>query len=119
MHPYAIGVSYAGRALKSFFPSSKEHALRIASWYIRLGYSVDLGIGQINYRNIQRLGLSLEVALDPCWNIVLSGVILEDCINRYGRNSRAVDCYNKGGRARGWSSYVYAVYSKYLSEVRR
>ena len=43
---------------------------------VKQGRSVDLGLGQINSRNLNRLGLTIEAAFDPCRNLAAAGAIL-------------------------------------------
>ena len=70
----AIGVNAAG--VKKPHPKTIQEAVIIASYYIQQGYTVDLGLMQINSRNLKGLGLTLEQALDPCQNIQAGSRIL-------------------------------------------
>ncbi|WP_242443676.1 transglycosylase SLT domain-containing protein, partial [Sphingobium sp. LB126] len=54
---WAINVNGLGRKI---VPTSLENAIETARHYVGQGYSVDLGLGQINSRNMKRLGLSWE-----------------------------------------------------------
>lgn len=113
LHPYAIGVSYGGRPVRSYFARTKEEAVYVAKYLYSLGYHVDVGLGQISIQNLRRWGIPLEYAFDPCVNLHLAGAVLRDCMARYGRTAKAVDCYNKGRKAIGYSPYVYRVFSNY------
>jgi hypothetical protein len=44
-------------------------AAKLARQYIAAGYSVDIGLMQINSRNLSGLGYTVEQALDPCRNV--------------------------------------------------
>jgi type IV secretion system protein VirB1 len=50
-------------------PDTFADAVDLAERYILLGYSVDLGLMQVNSRNLAALGYSIAQALDPCTNI--------------------------------------------------
>lgn len=118
LHPYAIGVSYKGRPIRALYPETKEEAIYLANYLYQKGYYMDIGIGQISIQNLERWGVPIEYAFDPCFNIKLSGIILKECMAIYGRSAKAVDCYNKGRRAKGYTPYVRKVlrnYSRLLS----
>jgi len=51
-------------------------AVQIAAHFITLGYSVDLGLMQVNSRNLTLLGLTIEQIFDPCTNIRSGSTIL-------------------------------------------
>ncbi|MEZ0361589.1 MAG: lytic transglycosylase domain-containing protein [Hydrogenobacter sp.] len=75
----------------------------------------DIGIMQVNSSNISKLKkmgiINREEDLwDTCTNIRAGAYILRECIASYGLNWKAVDCYNKGRRARDLSNYVWRVY---------
>jgi len=51
---------------------------------------------------------------EPCYNTYVGAMILRHCIDTYGYGWRAVDCYNKGKKARETSMYVWKVYKSLL-----
>ena len=73
-NPYAIGVNGAKLTRQ---PANKEEAIVTAQWLIAHGYSVDLGLGQINSYNLRKYGYSVSDAFDLCKNMTLSASILE------------------------------------------
>lgn len=79
----------------------------------------DIGLMQINSRwipTLKRYGLYDERLIwEPCFNTMVGAWVLRQCMERYGYSWRAVDCYNKGSRARDNSVYVWRVYK----ELRR
>lgn len=84
--------------------------------------TVDRGVMQINSSwdsYLKRHGVDLRLVWDGCYNVHLGAMVLRHCINRYGNTWRAVDCYNKGSRARDNSVYVWKVYKTWLSLVQR
>lgn len=75
--------------------------------------TVDRGIMQINSswdRYLIRYGIDPRYVWEPCYNIHLGAMILRHCMDRYGDTWRAVDCYNKGSKAKENSRYVWMVY---------
>jgi soluble lytic murein transglycosylase-like protein len=78
----------------------------------------DIGLMQINSRwlpVLRRYGLYDDRLIwEPCYNTFVGAWVLRQCINKYGYNWRAVDCYNKGSRAKETSQYVWRVYKAAL-----
>ena len=74
----------------------------------------DIGLMQINSRwlpVLKRYGLYDERWIwEPCYNAFVGAWVLRQCISRYGCNWKAVDCYNKGSKAKETSLYVWKVY---------
>src|SRR3569623_1095991 len=66
----AIGVN--GAHARRLHPASAESAAFMARRLIADGESVDLGLAQINSRNLAWLGLSVEDAFAPCANLAAS-----------------------------------------------
>ena len=63
-------------------------AAATARRFVAAGYSVDLGLGQINSRNMRWLGLTWETVFDPCTNVAALGRVLTANYNsaRVGRD---------------------------------
>jgi type IV secretion system protein VirB1 len=72
--PLAIGVNGPRPRRLSF--RTPEAAVSTAEQLIAEGANVDLGLGQINMRNLPRLGLSVAAAFDPCRNLAASAKVL-------------------------------------------
>ena len=94
-----------------------QAAVQTARRYIAAGYSVDLGLAQINSRNLARLGLTVEQMFVPCANLAASARILSmnyRAAGRAGDAQRALrvafSMYNTGHPARGFGNgYVARV----------
>jgi type IV secretion system protein VirB1 len=72
--PYAIGVNGAPPLrVKARTPSEATTAARAL---LAAGRDIDLGLGQINVRNLTALGLDLEGAFDPCRSLAGSARVL-------------------------------------------
>ncbi len=93
MHPYAVNINLKGRN-KSFYIKNKKVASAFISYLEKKGYDFDVGISQINIRNIRRFGLSPVELLDPCKNIEISARILRELTRKYGVTWNAVWRYN-------------------------
>lgn len=113
---FAIGVNGAER--RSYNPTSKEDAVRIARDLIAQGHSIDMGLGQINSANLDWLGLTVNTVFDSCTNLKASERVLRDGYER-ARNQgsdpetalhQALSAYNTGTFTRGFSNgYVERV----------
>ena len=72
--PLAIGVN--GRSHVELHPASTAEAVATAQRLIARGANIDLGLGQINVRNLSPLGLSVADAFDPCRNLAASAQLI-------------------------------------------
>jgi type IV secretion system protein VirB1 len=92
-------------------------AAATAQRYIAAGYSVDLGLGQINSRNMRWLGLTWDNVFDPCTNVTALGRVITQNYNAAiaGRDPQtalriALSLYNTGSSSRGFrNGYVAKV----------
>ena len=113
---YALGVNGPVRKLPR--PQNARDAARQARYYMSLGYSVDLGLMQINSNNLSGLGYSVEQILDPCTNLKAGSRILSrgyaGAIKRYGPGQdalkAALSAYNTGNYERGFKNGYVAKY---------
>ncbi len=114
----AIGVN--ARGVRAQVPGSPAEAALVARALIAKGYNIDLGLGQINSANLQRLGLSVEDAFDPCRNLAAAARVLTSNFLTAARTqgmpdralSVALSMYNTGSQARGFGNgYVARVYA--------
>jgi type IV secretion system protein VirB1 len=95
--PLLIGVNARGAApIRS---ASATQAAETARALIAQGRSIDLGLMQINSRNLGWLGLSVEEAFDPCHSVAAGARVLT-----------AFSGYNTGSASRGFANgYVARV----------
>lgn len=114
--PLAIGVN-GGPAIRVQAKSRQEAAAKAAA-LVADGRSVDLGLAQINSRNLDWLGLTIESAFDPCRNLAASARVLQDGYARGARREdgeqpallTALSYYNTGHPDRGFrNGYVAKV----------
>jgi len=100
-------------------PATADEAVRTAETWIARGYSVDIGLGQINSRNLAALGLTVRAALDPCANLRGSAAILAagyaGAARLVGEGQAALwmalSAYNTGTYDRGFSNGYVARYA--------
>lgn len=119
---FAVGVNCTGA--RRLHPKSVSEAAARARYFIAKGYSVDLGLMQINSRNLSRLGLTVEQAFDPATNIQAGAKILcrgyQGAVKRYGPGQSALQAalsaYNTGNYEQGFrNGYV----AKYFAGARQ
>lgn len=115
LNPWAIGV--VGGALVRQ-PSHRAEALATARALLANGWEFSVGLAQINARNFDRLGLTLETAFEPCSNLAAMKAVLTECHERAGASAgdeqralqRALSCYYSGDFSTGFlHGYVQRV----------
>lgn len=115
-NPLAIGVNGPLRLRAARDPAD---AAQLARHAISMGYSVDMGLMQVNSRNLAKLGLTPETVFEPCNNIRAGTTILSDnyirarVIHGDGQNAlqASLSAYNTGSMTRGFrNGYVRRYY---------
>lgn len=115
-NPYAIGIN--GPYRLSYQPKTREQAVATANMLLMQGLSIDMGLGQINSRNLSWLGLTLDSVFDPCTNLRAMQAILTagyaKAMKRHGNSQQALvealSEYNTGHPVNGIrNGYVAAV----------
>ena len=113
-YPFALNVNGGRQPARQ---TTAVNAAATARRFVAAGYSVDLGLGQINSRNMRWLGLTWETVFDPCTNIAALGRVLTQNYNsvKAGRDPQralriALSMYNTGSQSRGFrNGYVAKV----------
>lgn len=121
--PLAIGVN--GKPAITVRATTLREAVEKASKLIDAGRSIDLGLGQINSRNLDWLGLSIEAAFDPCLNLAASARVLSDGYARGAERRRgeqpalltAFSYYNTGHPDRGFQNGYVAKVTKAAAAI--
>jgi type IV secretion system protein VirB1 len=105
-NPFAIGV--IGSSLQRQ-PRNAAEAEATAQALDAAGWNYDLGIAQINKKNLTRYGLNLHTAFEPCRNVKAMQAILGDCYARASKKSseqyalrQAFSCYQSGNFQTGF-----------------
>jgi type IV secretion system protein VirB1 len=122
-NPLAIHVNNGRNPPAQHTPAD---AARVARELIEEGYNVDLGLMQVNSRNLSGLGYSVEQMFDACTNIRAgAGILAED----YGRAVQraapgqpalrvALSLYNTGSPVRGFDNgYVARYYINFRPSI--
>lgn len=87
--------------------------------YVAAGYTVDVGLAQVNSANFARLGVTVEQVFDPCTNLRLASSVLQASYGLATRHYSGLDAisatyslYNTGTLTRGFrNGYVGRVWS--------
>jgi type IV secretion system protein VirB1 len=95
-----------------------REAAEVAEGYIARGYSVDVGLMQVNSRNLLALGTTVDLVLDPCMNIRAGATVLTADYAAAARTSgdgqpalqAALSAYNTGDFYRGFANGYFANY---------
>jgi type IV secretion system protein VirB1 len=114
LDPLAINVNRIGR----FHAETSAKAVMLATRWMNAGYSVDLGLAQINSHNLEWTGLSVEEAFKPCANLAAAQKILRQDFARASHGStgleaigRTFSLYNSGSSTAGFrNDYVARVW---------
>ena len=121
---YALNVNGLGR----FRSSSVLAARRKAEVAIALGYSVDIGLMQINSQHLRRFHLTVAQAFEPCTNLKIGAMLLTasyiDAARIFGPGQgalqHALSAYNTGNFERGLDNgYVAQYYIARRSSARK
>ncbi|MAK81855.1 lytic transglycosylase domain-containing protein [Phenylobacterium sp.] len=113
-NPLAINVNGAADPAPA---RTASEAIRTAEALIRQGRSVDLGLAQINSKNLAWLGMTVADAFDPCRNLAGAARVLEAGYVSAARSApqqqalrMAFSAYNTGDHGRGFTNgYVAKV----------
>ena len=106
-NPHAIGVVHGALDRQ---PRHRSEALATARMLEAEGWNYSVGLAQINARNFERLGLTLESAFEPCANLTAMQAVLTECFERAdARNGsqqrslrQALSCYYSGNFVTGF-----------------
>ena len=99
---------------KSYRPASLAGAAKLAADLIQQGHSVDIGLAQINSRNLSGLNLDVAQVIGPCANIHAAQTILLRGWKQSGGDLRgALSAYNTGNTGSGvGAQYAAQVFSR-------
>jgi type IV secretion system protein VirB1 len=110
-NPHAIGVVGGVLARQ---PRQRDEAVATAKALLAGGWNFSLGLAQINVHNLDRLGLDLASAFDPCANLAAMQTILGECFQRASPQGvhrpagqqhalrKALSCYYSGNFTTGF-----------------
>lgn len=119
-NPLAISINAKpkSKVFKIPQPKSELEAIHIANSLINAGFSIDMGLGQINSKNLPGLGLTVENIFNPCVNLKAAGTILQTSYSAFLPKSKSsiealyktLSAYNTGSPSKGLKNgYVKSV----------
>lgn len=114
-NPLALNINGAKLPRK---PTDAADAAKIAREFMAAGYSVDLGLMQVNSKNLAKLGYSVEDMFEPCKNIAAGAKVLTNFyagakeLHGEGQTAlqAALSAYNTGSFTAGFSNGYVARY---------
>lgn len=116
-YPWSIGLNVTGKRLFNQ-PSSYDQARKWVNYLEQNKYNFDVGLAQVNIKNIHKFGYKAQDLLDPCINLRVASRILHSNYNRARLNSsssyeallKALSAYNTGDYNSGFvNGYVSKV----------
>lgn len=114
----ALGIN-KGYRLQSQ-PKNADQAAQWATYLEKNNYNFDVGLAQINIKNIHKYGYKASDALDPCTNLKMASDILSKnyrgALNTSSSShealQKAISAYNTGNYQSGFKNgYVQKVYA--------
>jgi type IV secretion system protein VirB1 len=116
-NPWAIGDNTTRKPVLPK-PKNYEEAVKTAKALIAEGHNIDIGLAQINNRNLKWLGLTVEEVLDPCLNLNAGAKVLKlfytKASDKYGHGTKALmhalSGYNTGSLYKG-TPYVERIFA--------
>lgn len=117
-NPLAIGIN-KGYRLK-YQPKTPEQAKAWVTYLEKNNYNFDVGLAQINIKNIHKYGYKAADAIDPCLNLKMASDILHknykgalaSSSNSSDALKKAISAYNTGNYQSGFKNgYVQRVYA--------
>lgn len=95
-----------------------KRAKEITKILVEGGFSVDVGLGQLNSINYSLE--EIDYIFDPVYNLRKCAEILRNCYKaKNGNLQKAIECYNYGTRERGSNPYYKRFYEHYMKEFKR
>ena len=114
---FTVNVNSNGKSLVSFNPKTKNEAKTIATEWMNKGYTVDVGLMQLNSENFSKFNISIDEALEPCTNIKVASTIYNNFYkltnkddNEILRIKQALSGYNTGNLKTGFENGYVAKY---------
>mgnify|MGYP000025005269 CR=1 FL=1 len=80
--------------------------------------TTDIGLFQINSKNLQHKALFKLSQNNTCFASFVASKIYKNCKTKFKNKYKAIDCYNKGSKAKSNSIYVKRVLSVYRYYLR-
>jgi len=115
-NPLALNVNSLPQQPRS--AQNIQQAASVAQVYIDAGYSVDMGLMQVNSQHLKRFMATPEQALEPCQNILIGTTILHENYRRALRSGLAGDTAMRAAlSAYNTGNFTHGVSNGYVSKV--
>ncbi len=116
-NPLAVGVNHQGEG-QSRGKLSYTQAAELVSRLWRQGANFDVGLGQVNSRNMEQYRVHPVYLLDPCVNLQWAAFVLRQKLDLFGNNWVAIGRYNGSKRL---TQYVWKIYRAlvHLEQIRK
>lgn len=110
--PYSLN---NGRWVVSMSPKDEQYAAAVLKALINNGFSVDVGLGQLNSINFK--SDEIDVIFNPKQNLTKCIKVLRKCFNAKNKDlQNTIECYNYGMRNRNSNPYYKKFYEHYQKE---
>jgi type IV secretion system protein VirB1 len=116
-NPLAVGVNRQNEG-ESRGRLSYTQAAELVSRLWQQGANFDVGLGQINSRNLEQYRVHPVYLLDPCVNLQWAAFVLRQKLDLFGNTWVAIGRYNGSKRL---TQYVWKIYGAlvHLEKVRK
>lgn len=99
-------------------PINEEYAKEILKLLIKNGFSVDVGLGQLNSYNFTTK--DIENIFNPTYNLTKCAKVLRKCYKVKNKDlQKTIECYNYGMRNRNSNPYYKRFYEHYMKELEK
>ena len=96
----------------TIIPANEIYAVQIAKYLYEDGFSIDVGLGQLNAVNFSQN--EIDYIFNPMYNLTKCSKILRKCWNAKDKNIKdTIECYNYGMRKRYSIPYYKRFYEHY------
>jgi type IV secretion system protein VirB1 len=97
----------------SFYPNSLGLAKALTRAFIKQGFSIDVGLSQINSVNFSMM--EVDYIFEPNYNLLKSSKVLKDCAKSKKDLEKTIECYNYGFKERG----IYPYYNRFVKSYNK
>ena len=117
-NPFALNLNNGYKL--QYQPKSETQAKKWIKALEKNGYNFDIGLAQVNIKNVHKYGYNAADLLDPCLNLKLgSSILINDYHNALSVSKshsealqKAISAYNTGNFHSGFNNgYVHRVYA--------
>ncbi|NLK66937.1 MAG: lytic transglycosylase domain-containing protein [Campylobacteraceae bacterium] len=99
----------------SMYPKSEIYAIEVLKQLLKSGFSVDVGLGQLNSQNFETH--EIDYVFNPTYNLTKCSRVLRMCFNIKNKDmQKTIECYNYGVRNRNSNPYYKRFYEHYMRE---